>query len=103
MRENSSSFFANTACRYYPCHTGIPEINCLFCYCPLYFLPKCPGTYTWLVRDAKRCKDCMNCTYPHVAEHYGEICRLLGNAIWQTDPTSDPNASQTDPESKADK
>ncbi len=83
MRENSSCFFANKSCQYYPCHQGISEINCLFCYCPLYFLKSCPGTYTWLIRDGKRLKNCTDCTWPHEAEHYGEICRILRNAMWQ--------------------
>ena len=49
--ENSSSFFANRACRYFPCHEGIPEeeFNCLFCYCPLYLLgERCGGDLTAL-------------------------------------------------------
>ena len=33
--ENCSSFFANKDCEYYPCHPGLKEFNCLFCYCPM--------------------------------------------------------------------
>ncbi|MBQ9912000.1 MAG: hypothetical protein IJM49_03120 [Firmicutes bacterium] len=35
--ENSSSFFCNKECKYFPCHeTKDPDsFNCLFCYCPL--------------------------------------------------------------------
>ena len=43
---NSDRFFQNRECRYFPCHTGVPEeeFNCLFCYCPLYTLGrKCGG------------------------------------------------------------
>ena len=31
--QNSNSFFQNRECRYFPCHTGVPEkeFNCLFC------------------------------------------------------------------------
>lgn len=36
MTENSYRFFFNRECQYYPCHEGIEEMNCLFCYCPLY-------------------------------------------------------------------
>ena len=36
MTENSYRFFSNRECQYYPCHEGIEEMNCLFCYCPLY-------------------------------------------------------------------
>ena len=32
MTENSYRFFSNRECQYYPCHEGIEEMNCLFCY-----------------------------------------------------------------------
>ncbi len=87
MRENSSCFFANRSCKYYPCHEGLEELNCLFCYCPLYFLDSCPGTPSEIVRDGKKIKDCSRCTYPHEAEHYGQICRRLRDAIESTAPS----------------
>ena len=33
-------FFSHTACEFYPCHEmpSGEELNCLFCYCPLYCL-----------------------------------------------------------------
>lgn len=34
--HNSSRFFENRACAYYPCHRDIEQINCMFCYCPMY-------------------------------------------------------------------
>ena len=34
--EHSYKFFENKACKYNPCHEGMEQINCLFCYCPLY-------------------------------------------------------------------
>ena len=42
--ENSSRFFANKECEYYPCHKSDGDINCLFCFCPLYNM-ECPGNY----------------------------------------------------------
>ena len=35
--QNSSRFFENRACAYFPCHAGMEgeAFNCLFCYCPL--------------------------------------------------------------------
>ena len=30
--ENSYRFFENKECQYYPCHKGIENMNCLFCY-----------------------------------------------------------------------
>ena len=37
-------FFSHKQCEYYPCHQ-LDEINCLFCYCPLYILKDCKGNY----------------------------------------------------------
>lgn len=34
--ENSHRFFENRECKYFPCHKGLEDFNCLFCYCPLY-------------------------------------------------------------------
>ena len=36
--KNSFYYFENRDCQYYPCHKEMAEMNCLFCYCPLYFL-----------------------------------------------------------------
>ncbi len=75
---DSSAFFANKSCRYYPCHEGTGEINCLFCYCPLYSRKDCPGTYQMIkTRDGKWIKSCMNCTFPHRKENYGAVIRAL--------------------------
>ena len=63
--ENSSSFFRNTACQYFPCHEGVEpdEFNCLFCYCPLYALgPHCQGNFSY---NEKGVKDCGQCTMLH--------------------------------------
>ncbi len=75
---NSSTFFENRACRYYPCHTGLSEINCLFCYCPLYSLNSCPGVFSYVkTRSGARVKSCMNCDFPHRRENYGAVIRCL--------------------------
>ncbi len=55
----NSTYFENSDCEYYPCH-NTESINCLFCYCPLYFM-QCPGTYTML----GTVKDCSQCTITH--------------------------------------
>ena len=70
---NSDSFFQNRECRYFPCHTGVPEeeFNCLFCYCPLYTLGrKCGGNYVYTEKNIKSCKDC---TFPHRRENYDKV------------------------------
>ena len=46
-------FFSHKQCEYYPCHQ-LDEINCLFCYCPLYILKDCKGNYK-LIGDIKDC------------------------------------------------
>ena len=41
--ENSYRYFENRACKYYPCHeVENDEMNCLFCFCPLYEREHCP-------------------------------------------------------------
>ena len=77
MTKMTHAFFANTACRYYPCHEGIEEINCLFCFCPLYHLPVCPGRATVLKTGGKIIRDCSLCTYPHQAENYDAVMAWL--------------------------
>ncbi len=58
----SHKFFANKDCRYYPCHETEGELNCMFCYCPLYFLDDCGGDFT---RTGKGIKDCSGCLRVH--------------------------------------
>ncbi|MQN00884.1 MAG: metal-binding protein [Lachnospiraceae bacterium] len=75
--RNSFKYFENHQCRYYPCH-DMEHINCLFCYCPLYFLSSCPGNFTWVTsKDGRKIKSCMDCSWPHKAESYGEIVKIL--------------------------
>ena len=69
--ENSYRFFANKDCKYYPCHEGLEDFNCLFCYCPLYMLGKqCGGRFFYTEKGVKSCK---NCTFPHHKENFGQI------------------------------
>ena len=79
--KNSCRFFANKDCQFYPCHQGIDEINCLFCYCPLYFLPDCPGTYHYKDKDGAKIKVCTDCTWPHEAQHYDRMMEILRTQI----------------------
>lgn len=75
--KNSSKFFLNTDCEYYPCHRGVENFNCLFCYCPLYPFDDCPGNYTVKQTVGKAVKDCSKCTFPHRAENYDKIMDIL--------------------------
>ncbi|MCM1174119.1 MAG: cysteine-rich small domain-containing protein [Blautia sp.] len=75
--DHSHRFFENRDCRYFPCHEGLKDFNCLFCYCPFYLKEKCPGNPRYIERTEKRIKDCTGCTFPHRPENYEEILRLL--------------------------
>ena len=71
--DYSSKFFTNTNCEYFPCHVGIEEINCLFCYCPLYLKEDCPGNYKMIEAGGKQTKDCSDCLFPHRPENYSKV------------------------------
>ena len=75
--ENSYCFFENRACDYFPCHAGLYEFNCLFCYCPLYLKENCPGNPAYIEREGRRIKDCTNCTFPHRPENYEKVTAIL--------------------------
>ena len=79
--KNSSSYFKNTGCEYYPCHFA--GQNCLFCYCPLYG-EACGGHYD-KIKFMKGIKDCSNCSLPHLWQNYNVvIIKLKGKEIdWQ--------------------
>lgn len=79
--ENSSRFFKNTACEYYPCHKGVDELNCLFCYCPLYKLENCPGQYGVKESNGKKIKTCLDCSFPHIPENYDKVIKILKHRI----------------------
>ena len=83
--ENSYKFYRNTACKYFPCHNVEDDrrFNCLFCYCPLYFLgEKCGGNYS-KVGDGGKIKDCSNCLIPHRPENYDYIVKKVMENIGQ--------------------
>ena len=75
----SNRYFENRDCEYYPCHKGMDEINCLFCYCPLYRLENCPGNPEYRKKGDKTIKSCINCTFPHKKENYDKINEILKN------------------------
>ncbi len=74
---NSYRFFENRECRYYPCHEDLKELNCLFCYCPLYNRENCPGNPQYTEKAGKRIKVCAGCTFPHKPENYEAVMELL--------------------------
>lgn len=60
----SHKFFQNRECDFFPCHKvkDTAHFNCLFCYCPLYFIDDCGGKYAILDNGIK---DCSKCLVPH--------------------------------------
>ena len=70
-------FFSNTACEAFPCHQvdASGAFNCLFCYCPLYFMgTECGGNFKYLENGVKSCE---HCELPHKPAHYGFILAKL--------------------------
>ena len=86
--KNSSKFFSNSQCEFFPCHKcdNAEDFNCLFCYCPLYPLGKdCGGTFDYLPNGYK---DCSRCLYPHKRENYDTIVQRYQEilAVMHTEP-----------------
>ena len=75
--DHSSRFFCNKACEYYPCHKNMTELNCLFCYCPLYEREHCPGKPEYIETAKGKVKSCMNCTFPHEPDNYDIVMQFL--------------------------
>lgn len=71
--ENSYKYFENRDCKYYPCHVGTENINCLFCFCPLYDLEECNGNPRYIKVNGTKIKECTDCTFPHRAENYEAV------------------------------
>ncbi|MEG2002411.1 MAG: cysteine-rich small domain-containing protein [Clostridia bacterium] len=68
-KQNSSEFFQNRECQYFPCHKvqNVDNFNCMFCFCPLYFLENCGGNFKY---TEKGVKDCVDCLVPHLNREY---------------------------------
>jgi Zn-finger protein len=81
LKNREYAFFAHKNCEFFPCHKteNIENFNCLFCYCPLYFLgEECGGNFLY---TANGVKDCEVCGLPHLRENYDLIVGKLGKAI----------------------
>ena len=75
--SNSSRFFANTGCEYYPCPPISQEdFNCLFCYCPMYY-GFCMGEHAYVEVNGSLVKDCTGCDFPHRPENYDTVVEYL--------------------------
>ena len=67
--KNNYDFFTNVDCKYYPCKK-VKELNCLFCFCPLYLFKDCGGDFVTLDNGLK---DCSKCLLPHGEKGYETI------------------------------
>ena len=80
-KERHSSYFLNKECEYYPCHKLEEEkFSCMFCYCPLYDMENCGGTYNY---TDKGIKNCMDCTFPHERDNYGKVIKKLKEKMYE--------------------
>ncbi|MBA4373660.1 MAG: hypothetical protein C0402_12475 [Thermodesulfovibrio sp.] len=88
--EDTSRCYSNYKCKYFPCHTSNSKrFNCIFCYCPMYYLPACLGKPSFIQSNGIPFKDCSACDVPHRPENYD---RIIGYLIqmkrdWITDPS----------------
>jgi Zn-finger protein len=77
-------FIQHKECEFFPCHTDIDpeELNCLFCYCPLYPLQdKCGGNPTFLEDGTKDCSLCSvthkkDSGYAHVMSKIDQVLEI---------------------------
>ena len=84
--KNSFKFFANTDCRFFPCHENIDNLNCLFCYCPLYPLGEhCGGTFKY-IGEQHDVKCCMDCVFPHEASNFNIVIAKLQEHMFPNAP-----------------
>ena len=77
--EASYRFFENKECKYFPCHKGLEEFNCLFCYCPMYQKENCPGNPRYIEKGDRKIKVCTDCTFPHQPDNYDKVIEILKN------------------------
>jgi len=71
----SYNFFQNKKCEFFPCKKT-NNLNCLFCFCPLFNYKNCGGNYKTLKNGIK---DCSNCLLPHKKNGYNKIINFLKN------------------------
>ncbi|MCR3761644.1 cysteine-rich small domain-containing protein [Clostridium felsineum] len=73
--SSNYKFFKHESCEYFPCHKtqNTSDFNCLFCFCPLYFLEDCGGNN----KESNGIKDCSNCLIPHSKNGYKYIVNKI--------------------------
>jgi iron complex transport system ATP-binding protein len=67
--EATNNLFESPDSICHKCHSVSGDLNCFFCYCPLYDEEDCGGDYVILNNGLK---DCSNCLRPHSEEFVEE-------------------------------
>lgn len=81
IKGKNYNFFQNKKCEMFPCHKtdDTENFNCLFCYCPLYYLgDKCGGNFKF---TGTGIKSCIDCHIPHQRENYDLINQRLKDTL----------------------
>jgi Zn-finger protein len=69
-------YFENRDCEFYPCHKA-ENLNCLFCFCPLYNMD-CGGNFEIIENeDGDKIKDCSGCIIPHTKSGYDYVIEKI--------------------------
>ncbi|MBU1002286.1 MAG: cysteine-rich small domain-containing protein [Proteobacteria bacterium] len=81
MTKSDHRYIRNADCQYFPCHKVADDsfFNCLFCFCPLYWLENCGGNPGY----REGIKDCTGCTLPHKPGGYEHVIERLKQEIGQ--------------------
>lgn len=82
-------YFENHECKYYPCHKGSDNINCMFCFCPFYTFANCPGNPAFIEKNGVKIKKCTDCLFPHLKDNYSKVISLL-----KTRPVAEENLKE---------
>ena len=88
------AFFSHRKCEAFPCHETVDSenFNCLFCYCPLYFLGRdCGGKFNYLPSGVK---DCTHCSIPHERDNYGRITGRFQDIVRRMNQDSGKTGNQ---------
>lgn len=61
-------------CDFYPCHSGVRDFRCTFCYCPIYPCGMEETGGKWIEgANGKRVWDCSECTIVHEGDFVDKI------------------------------
>lgn len=78
-QKNSYKFFANRSCKFFPCHKGLYDLNCIWCYCPIF-------QYRETNAICQVCGPCEQCTFPHRPKNYDKMIKMLKHYQMEEQP-----------------